>query len=77
MGGELFYIDEKGKKQDASLHAELLREDDPIFQLRITAILLTQLRLEQDRAGFDILKKQYIDGIKKHGIESEVDLSKF
>ena len=77
MGDELFYIDKDGKKQDAELHEELLREDDPVFQLQMTAILLNQLRREGDKKGFDILKRQYMTGIKKHGIESEVDFSPF
>ena len=34
-GGELFYVDEQGNKQDAALHAEILGEKmDPLARAR-------------------------------------------
>ena len=77
MSEEFVYIDEDGNKTDVGLHEELLREDDPIFQLEQTAMLLRDLRESGQSEVFEIMKKQYIAGIKEHDIESEVDLTPF
>ncbi len=74
MSRELYYIDENGKKQDAALHAEMLREDDHQFQLDQTAMLLRELRASGDDKGFKMFKRQYDEAVKRHGLTPHEDL---
>ncbi len=74
MSKELYYLDENGKKSDAALHGELLREYDPAFELDMMAVTLRRFRNKGDSVKFDMFKEQYDELRGKYALAGHEDL---